>query len=314
MVEGGLAKVAFVEVVSVPFERDDDVVLCRQLQQCAAYILKCFDEYLRKTTKKGLTRRRLGHQNIVLEQIWRGRAPKTVEHLWHKVLGREEDLTLENVVKFLSPRFPGVRSKFKEFQRLSAALMERHKGLAVSIANKIAEEIYHVSVEDVIGEALLGVVSAALRFNPTRRTTFATYAFYVIRSLLLDYVSRAQHGLSYPPSAYVRMKKNGDRFLILSFSDLEDEDEDGDVSSTGEEVVLADEANGLSERQWRDGFERIEIEDFLSKLPPPFGEIALAAWCGEIRRYRDLRAYGIPSVLAAKLWEVLEKLIQKHYL
>jgi RNA polymerase sigma factor (sigma-70 family) len=192
--------------------------------------------------------------------------------------------------------------------------MERHKGLAVSIANKIAEEIYHVNVEDVVGEALLGVVSAALRFNPTRRTTFATYAFYVIRSLLLDYVSRAQHGLSYPPSAYVRMKKNGDRFLILSFSDLEDEDEDGDVSSTGEEVVLADEANGLSERQWREGFERIEIEDFLRKLPPPFGEIALAAWWGEIRRYKELRAYGVPSPLAAKLWEVLKKLIQKYYL
>jgi RNA polymerase sigma factor (sigma-70 family) len=291
------------------FERSEDIVLCRRLQRCISYILKCFDAYLHERYCRRLPVRKIGHKNILIEQVWRGRPSGVLETLWTKVLNRSEDLTLENIVNFLSEHYPQVRKKYEEFQQIAGVIMERHKGFALTLARKIAEEIYHVDEEDLIGEALLGVVSAALRYKPSHQTSFSTYAYYVVRSMLIDYVSRAQKGISYSPSAYVKMKKDDSRPAVLSFSEIEEEDDDGDISRTGDEAV-----GSLSLTDIEDEFVEMEIVDGVRKLPPPFNDIAFLALSGEIENYRDLRKWGIPSPLAAKLWDILEHLIKKHVL
>jgi len=291
------------------FERSEDVVLCRRLQRCISYILKCFDAYLYEQHRQRLPVRKIGHKNILIEQVWRGRPSGVLEEIWRKVLNRREELTLENIVNLLSGRYPEVRKRYEEFQQISSVIMERHRGFALTLARKIAEEIYHVDEEDLIGEALLGVVSAALRYKPSRQTNFSTYAYYVIRSMLIDYASRAQKGISYSPSAYVKMKKEDGRPSVLSFSEIEEEDDDGDVSRTGDEAVVS-----LSLTDIEDEFAEMEIIDAVKKLPPPFSDIAFLALDGEIENYKDLRKWGIPSSLAAKLWDILEHLIKKHVL
>jgi RNA polymerase sigma factor (sigma-70 family) len=232
-----------------------------------------------------------------------------LETLWTKVLNRSEELTLENLVNFLSEHYPQVRKKYEEFQQIAAVIMERHKGFALTLARKIAEDIYHVDEEDLMGEALLSVVSAALRYKPSYQTNFSTYAYYVVRSMLIDYVSRAQKGISYSPSAYVKMKKDDSRPSVLSFSEIEEEDDDGDISRTGDEAV-----GSFSLTDIKDEFVEMEIVDAVRRLPPPFSDIAFLALNGEIENYRDLRKWGIPSSLAAKLWGILERLIKKHVL
>jgi RNA polymerase sigma factor (sigma-70 family) len=291
------------------FDRSEDVVLCRRLQRCISYILKCFDAYLRERYRRCLPARKIGHKNILIEQVWRGRPSGVLEELWTKVLNRREELTLENLVNLLSERYPQVRERYEEFQRISGVIMERHRGFALTLARKIAEEIYHVDEEDLVGEALLGVVSAALRYKPSRQTNFSTYAYYVIRSMLIDYASRAQKGISYSPSAYVKMKKDDSLPSVLSFSEIEEEDDDGDISRTGDEA-----AGSLSQIDIEDEFVEMEIIDAIKNFPPPFSDIALLALRGEIEDYKDLRKWGIPSSLAAKLWDVLERLIKKHVL
>jgi RNA polymerase sigma factor (sigma-70 family) len=296
----------------MPFERDEDVALCRRLQKCISYILKCFDAYLSERYYQRLPVRKIGHKNILIEQVWRGRPSGALEVVWTKVLNRTEELTLENIVSLLSERYPQVRKRYEEFQKVAGVIMERHKGFALTLARKIAEEIYHVEEEDLIGEALLGVVSAALRYKPSRQTNFSTYAYYVVRSMLIDYVSRAQKGISYSPSAYVKMKKDDSRPSILSFSEIEEEDDDGDISRTGDEA-----AGSLSLQQLadiKDEFVEMEIIDGVRKLPPPFNDIAFLALNGEIESYKDLRKWGIPTILAAKLWDILEHLIKKNIL
>jgi RNA polymerase sigma factor (sigma-70 family) len=289
------------------FERDEDIALCRRLQKCISYILKCFDAYLYEQHRQRLPVRKIGHKNILIEQVWRGRPSGTLEVVWAKVLNRTEELTLENIVNLLSEHYPQVRKRYEEFQKVAGVIMERHKGFALTLARKIAEEIYHVDEEDLIGEALLGVVSAALRYKPSRRTNFSTYAYYVVRSMLIDYVSRAQKGISYSPSAYVKMKKDDSRPSILSFSEIEEEDDDGDISRTGDEA-----AGSLSLTDIKDEFIEMEIVDGVRKLPPPFNDIAFLALNGEIESYKDLRRWGIPTLLAAKLWSILEHLIKEN--
>lgn len=291
------------------FERSEDIVLCRRLQRCISYILKCFDAYLRERHCRRLPVRKIGHKNILIEQVWRGRPSGVLETLWVKVLNRSEELTLENLVNFLSEYYPQVRRRYEEFQQIAAVIMERHKGFALTLALKIAEDIYHVDEEDLIGEALLSVVSAALRYKPSYQTNFSTYAYYVVRSMLIDYVSRAQKGISYSPSAYVKMKKDDSRPSVLSFSEIEEEDDDGDISRTGDEVAVS-----LSLTDIEDEFAEMEIIDAVKKLPPPFNDIAFLTLSGEIEDYKDLRKWGIPSSLAAKLWGILEHLIKKHVL
>jgi RNA polymerase sigma factor (sigma-70 family) len=291
------------------FERDEDIALCRRLQKCISYILKCFDAYLYERHHQRLPVRKIGHKNILIEQVWRGRPSGVLEVLWTKVLSRSEELTLENIVNFLSERYPQVRRKYEEFQKIAGVIMERHRGFALTLARKIAEEIYHVDEEDLIGEALLGVVSAALRYKPSRQTNFSTYAYYVVRSMLIDYISRAQKGISYSPSAYVKMKKDDSRPSILSFSEIEEEDDDGDISRTGDEA-----AGSLSLTDIKDEFVEMEIVDGVRKLPPPFNDIAFLALSGEIESYKDLRKWGIPTLLAAKLWGILERLIKEGIL
>jgi len=291
------------------FERDEDIALCRRLQKCISYILKCFDAYLYERHRQHLPVRKIGHKNILIEQVWRGRPSGVLETLWTKVLNRSEELTLENIVNFLSERYPQVRKKYEEFQKIAGVIMERHRGFALTLARKIAEEIYHVDEEDLIGEALLGVVSAALRYKPSRQTNFSTYAYYVVRSMLIDYISRAQKGISYSPSAYVKMKKDDSRPSILSFSEIEEEDDDGDISRTGDEA-----AGSLSLTDIKDEFIEMEIVDGVRKLPPPFNDIAFLALNGEIESYKDLRRWGIPTLLAAKLWSILERLIKENIL
>jgi RNA polymerase sigma factor (sigma-70 family) len=246
----------------------------------------------------------------LIEQVWRGRPSGVLEAIWSKVLNRKEDLTLENIVNFLSKHYPKVREKYEEFRQIAGVLMERHKGFALSLARKISEEIYHVEGEDLLGEALLAVVSAALRYKPSRQTNFSTYAYYVVRSMLIDYVSRAQRGVSYSPSAYVKMKKDNSRLTILSFSELEEEDDDGGISRTGDEA--AGELSLEHIVDTRDEIAEMEIIDGIRKLPPPFNDIALLALNGEIETYLDLRSWGIPNILAAKLWSVLQELVKKN--
>jgi RNA polymerase sigma factor (sigma-70 family) len=291
------------------FERDEDIALCRRLQKCISYILKCFDAYLCERYHQRLPVRKIGHKNILIEQVWRGRPSGVLQVLWARVLNRPEELTLENIVNFLSEHYPQVRKKYEEFQQIAAVIMERHKGFALTLARKVAEEIYHVDEEDLIGEALLGVVSAALRYKPSHQTNFSTYAYYVVRSMLIDYVSRAQKGISYSPSAYMKMKKDDSRPAVLSFSEIEEEDDDGDISRTGDEA-----AGSLSLTDIKDEFVEMEIVDAVRRLPPPFSDIAFLALSGEIENYKDLRKWGIPSPLAAKLWDILGHLIKKHVL
>jgi RNA polymerase sigma factor (sigma-70 family) len=296
----------------MPFERDEDIALCRRLQKCISYILKCLDTYLYERHCQRLPIRKIGHKNILIEQVWRGRPSGTLEWIWTKALNRNEDLTLENIVTFLSEHYPQIRKKYEEFQKVAAVIMERHRGFALTLARRIAEEIYHVDEEDLIGEALLGVVSAALRYKPSRQTNFSTYAYYVVRSMLIDYISRAQKGISYSPSAYVKMKKDDSRPSILSFSEIEEEDDDGDISRTGDEAAGSLSLQQLADIE--DEFAEMEIIDGVKKLPPPFSDIAFLALNGEIEGYKDLRRWGIPTVLAAKLWDILERLIKEHVL
>jgi len=298
-------------LVVVRFKRDEDVALCRKLQNCISYFLKCLNDYLRKNFGQTLPVRKIGHKAILLEQIWRGRASSVMETLWTKTLRQEKELSLENLVEFLAQYYPQVRKKFREFQEVSSILMERHFGLALSLAHKIAEEVYHVDEEDLVGEAVLAVISAALRYKPSHQTNFSTYAYYVIRSMLLDYASRAQKGISFSPSVYVKMKKEDSRISVLSFSEIEEEDEDGDISQTGDEV-----ANGIIYQYASvdDMLAEVEVLDVIGKFPPPFDEIAMLLWRGDIENCEDLKLWGIPSDLATKMWEVMGRLVSKYVL
>jgi hypothetical protein len=107
----------------------------------------------------------------------------------------------------------------------------------------------------------------------------------------------------------VKMKKEDSRPSVLSFSEIEEEDDDGDISRTGDEA-----AGGLSLTDIKDEFVEMEIIDAVKRFPPPFDDIVFLALNGEIENYKDLRKWGIPSSLAAKLWDILERLIRKHVL
>lgn len=69
----------------------------------------------------------------------------------------------------------------------SEALVLRHCHLVRDIAHSIRKSLpAYADFDDLIGAGMLGLVDAAQKFDPGRRTSFRTYAIYRIRGAMQD--------------------------------------------------------------------------------------------------------------------------------
>jgi hypothetical protein len=71
-----------------------------------------------------------------------------------------------------------------------------HRGLAVSLAKKFIRRAgaMGVPLDDLVGEALLGLVLASRKFDPGRGAVFGTFATMVIRHRLEKFLPSATGG------------------------------------------------------------------------------------------------------------------------
>lgn len=292
------------------YGREVDVSLAIQMQHSLQYILSCFIEVVRKACNKAAisSRRRVGHSAILLEQILRGCPPKHVERLWRHKLGRTEELTMENLVKFLESDYPLVRDEWATFQQCAQQIMERHRGLAIKVAKHVSKQIYHVSFEDFLGEAYLALIGAALRYKQHFKTNFSTYAYYVIKSWLISYASHSLPGISLPPTAYTGLKKNNQCLYVYHSSQLKDEDAEIPVDVIEEENSY--EAV-LPSNHVTDGLEYAEMRDVVNKLPPLFKAIGLLVLQGDVVTPGQLsKLTGISQDVCLELFRLLKTILE----
>lgn len=292
------------------FDRDEDVKLIRCVQKSFALILKHFKRVIKEKTSITLPRRKIGHDTILLEQIWKGRAPQFLQEIWEKEFRQSGDLTLSNIVDFLRQFYPRISKVWEDGQQAASRLMEKHRGLAIAVAQRVSEQIYHVDFDDLVGEATLAIISAALRFDPKHCTNFSTYAYHVIRSSLVDFVSRAQKGFSLSPSFYNELKKTNQEIPVCLFSDLENPEEDGTLSHTADEISSA-ESLELGNHTF-DDLASVEYLDIIRKFPPPFNVIAYEIAVGNISCPQDMKELGFPLGISRQIFNVLAFLLSKH--
>ncbi|MCK1512441.1 RNA polymerase factor sigma-32 [Bradyrhizobium sp. 190] len=75
-------------------------------------------------------------------------------------------------------------------RRATDALVTSHLRLAAKVARRYQR--YGLSLADLIGEANLGLVIAASRFEPDRGARFSTYALWWIKAAIHDYILRSR--------------------------------------------------------------------------------------------------------------------------
>jgi len=298
------------------YEREIDVTISQQMQESLRYILACFAEMVEKRTGKPFSslQRRTGHQNLLLEKILRGHPPRYVVNIWRNVFKRTDELTLENLVDLVSEEYPLAKEEWKNFQECAADIINRHKGLAIKIAQNIASNLYHIGVEDLLGEAYLAIVGAALRFKPRFKTNFSTYAYYVIKSWLMDFASRSIIGISLPFTAYSEMRRQDNLITVYTSSQLEDlcEENNGEniIFNTSPEDALPTSPLNHEESDTID-MSTMEIMNIISKLPPPFKKVCYLIVIGEISSPADLRKLGeIDISLCKEIFAALQVILR----
>jgi len=66
-------------------------------------------------------------------------------------------------------------------------MVEQHLGLVQSVARKLKKQITaRVDFDDLVGYGSKGLIEAAERFDPAQGVAFTTFAYYRIRSAMLD--------------------------------------------------------------------------------------------------------------------------------
>src|SRR5690349_20914326 len=75
-------------------------------------------------------------------------------------------------------------------RRATDALVTSHLRLAAKVARRYRR--HDLPLADLIGEANLGLVVAASRFEPDRGARFSTYALWWIKAALHDYILRSR--------------------------------------------------------------------------------------------------------------------------
>jgi RNA polymerase sigma-32 factor len=75
-------------------------------------------------------------------------------------------------------------------RRAADALVTSHLRLAAKVARRYQR--YDLPLSDLIGEANLGLVIAASRFEPGRGARFSTYALWWIKAAIHDYILRSR--------------------------------------------------------------------------------------------------------------------------
>jgi RNA polymerase sigma-32 factor len=81
--------------------------------------------------------------------------------------------------------------RWRQFADREAAdeLVTSHLGLAAKVARRYKG--YGLPLADILGEANLGLVIAASRFEPDHGARFSTYALFWMKATILDYVLRS---------------------------------------------------------------------------------------------------------------------------
>lgn len=83
--------------------------------------------------------------------------------------------------------------------------LESYQGFVVTIARQYRTP--GVSLEDLVHEGMLGLVEAARRYDPARRTKFITYAMWWVRKFVLRGLERHSQIVRIPD--YQRRKRSG---------------------------------------------------------------------------------------------------------
>jgi RNA polymerase sigma-32 factor len=73
-------------------------------------------------------------------------------------------------------------------ERALHTLINAHARLAVAAAHKFRH--YGIPVADLIQEGMIGLITAANKFDATHQVRFATYAMWWVRSTIQDYILR----------------------------------------------------------------------------------------------------------------------------
>ncbi len=185
-------------------------------------------------------------------------------------------------------------------------LVEQHQGLVHSIAARIhRRQPPHISLDDLVAYGEVGLVEAARDFDPTRGSTFATFAYYRIRGAIYDGISK----LSWTS----RARYNRIRYEQLANDVLAEEAEHTPASGAStsprrESRWLADVAEKLAVVYLGTHAERGEsrersLEDPASKSPSE--EAAFHEYCALLRETIDTLPEQAAALIRATYFEGL---------
>jgi len=116
----------------------------------------------------------------------------------------------------------------KEDNRQRDLLIQQYLPYATSIANKVSQTLSNdADREEIIGNARLGLLEAAKRFDPKMNVDFKTFAYYRIKGAIYDGLRKTGW---IPRSMYARIK-----FEQASNEYLQSQSEKNAVSKSGGE-------------------------------------------------------------------------------
>jgi RNA polymerase sigma factor (sigma-70 family) len=82
-----------------------------------------------------------------------------------------------------------------------AALIARHKNFAAALALRLHQRLpCHVEADDLVSEALLGLVQAGISYSPAGGASFSTWIVMRITGQMRDYLDRKDMRLHYRDS------------------------------------------------------------------------------------------------------------------
>lgn len=108
----------------------------------------------------------------------------------------ERDLTIDEILQLRDQRQKGEGFRdnvamIRDYQEkwdhsLFQELLVQNRRLVYSMANRYQGYLGHqLELDDLVSEGMFGLARAILRFDPTRRNQFSTYAYWWIRHMIL---------------------------------------------------------------------------------------------------------------------------------
>lgn len=107
------------------------------------------------------------------------------------------------------------------------ALVLQHLPLVRDIAKKMHRGLPpHVDLDDLIGDGMLGLLDAARKFDPRKRTLFPSYAKYRIRGAITDGLRR----LDPLPRTLRQQRQSAERAIVHLSQKLQEQPTDAEIA------------------------------------------------------------------------------------